>query len=815
MERSKDLSIDQTFLQSLKEIVLSNLENEQFGAEDISREIGLSRSQVHRKLQKINGKSITQFIRETRLDVAFELLKKEVGTAAEISYRVGFSSPAYFTKCFHEYFGYPPSEILYRSKASELIEDEVTTSDNSSIIPIHRDMKERFESDDRRLAAIMFTDIVGYTALMGTDEDRAFKLLRKNREIQSKFIEQYNGTMIKEMGNGILISFDLASEAVHCALEIQKECKSHNIPLKIGIHEDEMVFTDADVLDDGVNIASRIQNIAEQGCILISGSVYRDIKKKSRIIAEFVQEKIFKNVDEPIKVYKVFCEDNKPEVNIKKQKITKSKSFYFLITGLVVVIASILIWQLLLNNEESLIMPVVSMDKENSIAVLPFDNLSGDPDQEIMCDGLTEEIIHYLSTSKLFHKVTSRSSVMRFKDLEVPLPEIAALLDVNFVIEGSYRQSGNRLRITANLIDASSDTQLWTEIYERQLGDIFDIQSDIAKKIASSLSGELSHGKNEMLSRKPTGNLEAYNLYLKGRFFWHQRTKEDLKMSVSYFNEALELDSTFALALAGLADAYFIMGWHGWYPRNEGYELSKSLVNKALSIDNQIAEAHATLGGLLNFKDRNFSEAEKSLKQAINLNPSYATGHQYYAELLTILNRREEARKEINLALKYNPLSIIMHTISGWQYYVETKFMKAIEEGQLIKKLNKNAGGGLLIYSYLHLGKNEEAVREIIYYDKLDTAEIMSIYIEEGIEGVLRYSINYYLNQEDPNYFHLAYLNMFLKNEEEAIRCIELAYDQINDRIFRIENLHDFQSLHSHPRFIAILDKLKSEEETN
>ena len=174
-------------------------------------------------------------------------------------------------------------------------------------------------SEERRLAAIMFTDIVGYTALMGSDEDKAFNMLKRNHEIHENLIKQFNGTLIKEIGDGTLASFSLASDAVRCAMEIQKACKEQNIPLKIGIHEGEMVFAGADVLGDGVNIASRLQESAEEGCITISGSVYRDIKNKAGIRTEFIEEKSFKNVDEPIRVYKVLCEEEGSNLSRKSQ----------------------------------------------------------------------------------------------------------------------------------------------------------------------------------------------------------------------------------------------------------------------------------------------------------------------------------------------------------------------------------------------------------------------------------------------------------------------------------------------------------------
>jgi class 3 adenylate cyclase len=252
--------------------------------------------------------------------------------------------------------------------------------------------------EDRRLAAIMFTDIVGYTALMGSDEDKAFKVLRKNREIQRPIIKKYRGEWLKEMGDGILASFHTASDAVRCAGEIQHAVKKEGIALRIGIHEGEVVFEGGDVLGDGVNVASRLEEMAEEGAINISGAVYKDIKNKAGITAEFIEEKSLKNVEDPVKVYRVKCEE--PEVEVLDEKPSEKKMNklpYYIIGGLIIVIAAILIWQFLPEKESVTVLEDTEIDKiDKSIAVLPFRNDSPDQENEYFCNGMMEEILDKL-----------------------------------------------------------------------------------------------------------------------------------------------------------------------------------------------------------------------------------------------------------------------------------------------------------------------------------------------------------------------------------------------------------------------------------
>ncbi len=295
----------------------------------------------------------------------------------------------------------------------------------------------------RQLAAIMFTDIVSYTALMGKDEQLAFQFLVKNRDLHKPIIDAFNGRWIKELGDGVMASFNIVSDAVNAAIKIQEGCNlSRDYQLRIGIHLGEVVFENDDIFGDAVNIAARIQSAAKPGCIYVSESVHHNITNKKDIKSRFVKEETLKNVKEPVKIYEV--------MNIvDAMKITESQ-----------------------NKDTA----------QRSIAVLPFANMSSDPEQEFFSDGISEEIINMLAQVPNL-KVAGRTSAFSFKGKNLDLRFIGTQLNVNHILEGSVRKSGNKLRITAQLIKVADGYHLWSEKYDRELEDIFDIQDEIALTI--------------------------------------------------------------------------------------------------------------------------------------------------------------------------------------------------------------------------------------------------------------------------------------------------------------------------------------------
>ena len=424
--------------------------------------------------------------------------------------------------------------------------------------------------EQRRLAAIMFTDIVGYTALMGSDEDRAFNVLRKNREIHNKFIQKYQGALIKEMGDGMLISFNLASEAVRCAIEIQKVCKDQNIPLKIGIHEGEMVFEGNDVLGDGVNIAARIQDGAEEGCIMISGSVYRDIKNKADIQTEFVEERQFKNVDEKIRIFKVKCgeenSNNKEQISgLPHRKASKSpllnskkKVAVFAAIGFFVMIIIVaFLWQDGRNETSSASFAALE-EQDKSIAVKPFRNLSTDQANEHWVNGMMEDIRNNLAKIPDL-RVVSSTTMQKYRDTKLTAKEISEEVGVSYLLEGSVQKVDNQLKIHAQLILGSVDDHLWQETYIRDVSDVslFDIQSDIAKTISNMIGLNISQETREIIEAIPTTDMTAYELFIKGWYelglYWKTYDGIHLENSNNLLDLSLEIDSNYVDALQAKA----------------------------------------------------------------------------------------------------------------------------------------------------------------------------------------------------------------------------------------------------------------------
>ena len=346
-----------------------------------------------------------------------------------------------------------------------------------------------------------------------------------------------------------------------------------------------------------------------------------------------------------------------------------------------------------------------------SIAVLPFANMSGDPANEYFSDGITDDIITHLS--KLADlKVISRTSVMRFKESDESLRQIAEELGVATILEGGVQRSGDRVRINAQLIDAATDEHLWAEQYNRRLTDVFEIQTDVALQIAGALQAQLSPEERGRVERKSTENLEAYNLYLQGRYFWNKRTPEGLRAALDYFEQALEIDPEYALAWVGLADSHSIMANWGYVSPQETHDKAKSAALKALEIDETLGEAYIALAQILQQYEWDVDGAQKAYLSGIALSPGYATGHQWYGILLADLGRDDEAVRELEQALELDPLSLIINQSLGSSLRTAGEYELAIQQLEKVQQLDPAFAGSYqeIGFTYEDMSAFEDAV---------------------------------------------------------------------------------------------------------
>jgi adenylate cyclase len=502
----------------------------------------------------------------------------------------------------------------------------------------------------RRLAAVVFTDIAGYTALSERDESLALALLEKHNSLIRSVVAAHRGKEIKTIGDAFLLEFDSTLDAVLCAMEIQRAFWKQNegspeaerLFLRIGVHVGDVVVQNNDLFGDAVNFASRIEHEADPGGICISEQVYSQVRNKLMYpVVKLPQQKL-KNVEERADLYLIE-----------------------------------LPWQ------GSLQEPRPSVSARNRIAVMPFANISPDPGDAYFSDGLTEEIISAISEIKEL-RVIARTSVNRYRGTtDKDATEIGAELQVAYILEGSVRKSGNKIRVSTQLIDVKTQEHVWSNNYDRNLDDIFLIQSDIASNVADSLKLTLFPNERNHIEGKGTGSSTAYVAYLKGRALLHDRSEKAIRGAKAQFEIAKQEDSSFALAYAGLADTQMISSNYLLSPFPESMEEAKANIRKAIELDPDSAEARVSLAEELMYEYK-FREAEREFRRAISLNPSYATAHHWYSNCLADLGHREKSHSEIMMAEELDPLSSIITLSVIYNCLEHAKFEEA---QQRLKKL--------------------------------------------------------------------------------------------------------------------------------
>ncbi len=614
------------FIRKLTEITEANLANEHFGVKELANEMGISHSQLHRKLHAISNKSTSQFIREVRLKKAKEMLKRELCTASEVAYKVGFSSPSYFNKCFHDYFGYTPGE--YKKHTDEFTYE--TTSNTPT--------------------------------------------------------------------------------------EQKTQPATSNV------------------------------NLGNKKLLFIAGGV------------------------------------------------------------LVIILFSFFSYRFL-NGE-------LTKNTVKSIAILPLTNSSDDPKNQSLADGIMNDITNRLSHIHEF-EVKSTVSTKAYKSPDISIYEIAKELGVSYIVEGCLYKTEDGVRLYVRLIHTKHDKTIWSEKYDDDLSNALYFVSNVSKQIADELEAVLTPEESELLNKKYTLNKEAYNLYAEGRFYWQLRGEENLRKSIEYYNQALELDSNYCLPYVGLADSYAILSWFQFDPWQMNIPKTRKYIEKALAIDKNLAEAHATLGLIASLFDWNWDLAEKEFQKAIELNPNYATAHQWYSEYLSIIGEKEKARKHIEKAIDLKPHTRILLQVSYNTHFRLGNYNNALEVTEKIFRIDGDIKGqankkfNIFLRQKNELEALEEYKKLLFAYSPKNDAQLFdSIYSESGIEGIIRFKIGRQLKNEIKNCYFLAQNYALISKNDKALDYLTMAYENRVPNVVQIKYELDFKSLRDELCFLALLEKM-------
>jgi len=508
----------------------------------------------------------------------------------------------------------------------------------------------------RKLTAILSADVQGYSRLMGEDEEATIRTLTAYREVMATLIAQHRGRVVDSPGDNLLAEFASAVDAVRGAVEIQRAFKVKNAELlperhmefRIGINVGDVVVEGDRLYGDGVNIAARLEALAEGGGICIAGTVYDQVENKLPLGYEYVGEQLVKNIAKPVRVYRVRWEDEENQ----KAKIPNP--------------------QHLTPHTQSLPLP----DKP-SILVLPFVNLSNDPEQEYFSDGITEDITTDLSRiSSLF--VISRNSAFTYKGKATKAQDISREMGVRYVLEGSVRKAGERIRITAQLIDAPTAHHLWSERYDRSLTDIFALQDEIVQQIVTTLKLQITLREQGWIVRKHTNNLEAYDSFLHGVEYYWRFTKETNTQARQMFEKAVALDSQYAEAYARLGWTYWLEWGLRWSADPQTLERALALAQQAVALDDSLPGAHSLLGEVYGRKQQ-YDQAIAESERAIALDPNNADSYVWQANVLNFAGRPEEALRKLEQAMRLNPRYPPDYVFRlGWTYSLTGRYTEAI-----------------------------------------------------------------------------------------------------------------------------------------
>jgi TolB-like protein/Flp pilus assembly protein TadD len=644
----------------------------------------------------------------------------------------------------------------------------------------------------RQLTAIMFADMVGYTAQMQEDERQARASRDRNREVLVRRVEEFGGEILQFYGDGTLSVFQSAIAAVECGVRIQTDLQEvPPIPVRVGIHTGDVIRDDDGVFGDGVNLAARVQSLAVPGSVLISEKVFDEIKNQPGILTRPMGSFALKNVKKPMEVWAVANE------------------------GLTV--------------PDPAAMGSRPQAKGLSVAVLPFTNMSSDPENEFFSDGITEEIINVLTRVNGL-QVTARTSSFAFKGQNRDVREIGERLGVATVLEGSVRRAGDRVRITAQLINTQDGYHLFSRSYDRDLQDIFETQDEISQTIVEELREQFPDGagSNPAPEVEPSEvgarhfhDTEAYTEYLKGLHHWNRWTPESARQAISRFERSIELDPDCGLPHSAMANAYTFLAAIGHLPSKVAYPRARDSALRAMELEEGSGEAYAALAVVKLFHDWDFGEAYRYFQKALSKTPGAAQVRQLYAFYLTAVGEYEAAEEELLTAIELDPLAPTLHTALGEVYLHAGRLEEAQRQLRRVLELDPEfrSARELLGWAYAAQGRHQEALAEFEEIPRRTGDPFKAIpHRAYALAGLGREAEARRLGklleerkEREPEIalqIDFALLHVALGEPEQALDFLEEAVEERLWAVVKFRNALVWRTLKSHPRFQRLLERI-------
>ena len=672
-----------------------------------------------------------------------------------------------------------------------------------------------------RLAAIIFTDISGYTSLMGEDEAMAMNIMKRNRDIHLTYFDRFNCTYHKQMGDGFLAVFNSLSEAIYASAHIMEETQKLNIQIRIGIHEGDIIFQDNDVYGDGVNIAARLEQSCVPGSIYVSESVKRNVDNKNGVSATFIKEATLKNVREPLRIYEItvdsaFLPKSLPRSdNYHKVK----KNAFWKISAILIALIAIIYF---IFNSESVNDYIFSSHNKvkvqlpgNSIAVLPFENQGIDDAFDYLGAGIADGILTKLSMLNDF-TIVSRSSSFNLKTTDKTLAEIAQLLGVSMILEGSFYVFDDEIRINAKLVDIQENRNLLAETYKGKLKNIFNLQDEASEGLYKLLgkSGILPSSQKSSLQQLPS--MPAYKHYQEGLSLIKKEYvyPSDIEESRILFQNALSEDPSYFEPLIALSETFLLELFYGY----NSISIVKDSIEKYISRANEINPGNgqlSTIKGAINFYEFNYNEAKELVKQGIILNPNYPFNYFFLSWFSIIEVDRETQLQNINKAISLDPLNSQFQTLKIIQSIFLSDFSTAAS--MIDASLRNQPGNNMALFvkglMLCQQKKYQDALDVLLSRSVGDTTNFLVAYAQGKVgntqkaEKIIHYLVEKQKTQFiSPTTIALAYLG--LGNKEKAVQWLEESYDDSKQDAFLFWTLLSmFEPLHQDQRFIELLNK--------